>query len=118
MNEQNQWWTQFEQAHTNCGDGPANNIQIHCSHVLALLRERNRYQEALQNFQAWIEFKLDGEIKYRQTGRDPKTNGYSYVEIPEWDMRQKLQAVRMDLDGITEQDIEDTRNPQHYPENR
>lgn len=48
MDEQNQWWTQFEQAHTNCGDGPANNIQIHCSHVLALLRERNRYREALE----------------------------------------------------------------------
>lgn len=72
----------------------------------------------LADLQAWIEFALNKEIKYRQTGHDPKLNGYSYVEIPEWEMRQKLAAIRMELLGVTEEDIEETRGPKSWREAR
>lgn len=49
----------------------------------------------LDEIQAWIEFALDGEIKGRQTGSYPTFNSYTYVEIPEWSMRQKLDAVKI-----------------------
>jgi hypothetical protein len=29
-------------------------------------------------------------LQHRQTGRDPKTNGYAYAEVPDWTLRQWL----------------------------
>lgn len=48
----------------------------------------------LRDLQAWIEHALNSEIKNRQTGDySVGLNSYSYVEIPEWSMRQKLDNV-------------------------
>lgn len=55
--------------------------------------ERLTHEECLRDLQAWFEFALKGEIKSRQTGSGPKFNAYSYVEIPEWSMRQKLDNI-------------------------
>lgn len=32
-------------------------------------------------------------LKYRQTGQDPKTNGFAYAEVPDWQLRQWLEAI-------------------------
>jgi len=32
-------------------------------------------------------------IYYEQTGQDPKNNGYSYVKIPEWAVRQWIDRL-------------------------
>lgn len=49
--------------------------------------------ELLSDLSAWITFRLE-HVK-QQAGRIPPTftDGYSYVEIPEWEMRQKLAAL-------------------------
>lgn len=42
-------------------------------------------------------------LKYRQTGQDPKNNGYAYAEIPDWALRQlkdSLEAVRLDITAL------------------
>lgn len=61
--------------------------------------------ECLRDLQAWIEFALKGEIKGRQTG-DYATgfNCYSYVEIPEWSLRQKLNNITTALTRTTTAD--------------
>lgn len=51
--------------------------------------------ELLADLQAWIEFKLDGEIKYRQGEQPgPIRNGHTFIEIPEWEIRQKLDSIQ------------------------
>jgi len=32
-------------------------------------------------------------IYYEQTGQDPKNNGYNYVKIPEWTIRQWIERL-------------------------
>lgn len=82
----------------------------------ALLSRNEQQGEKLADLQAWIEFALQ-EVKIR-AGRIPPTftDGYTYVEIPEWKMRQKLSEIRMAREGITEEDVEDTRMPRYWPE--
>ncbi len=48
----------------------------------------------LFRLETWFQHSLNGEIKGRQTGSGPTFNAYSYVEIPEWSMRQKLDDVQ------------------------
>lgn len=50
-------------------------------------------ESCLADLQAWIEFALQA-VRYR-AGKIPPTytDGYSYVEVPEWSMRQKLDNV-------------------------
>jgi hypothetical protein len=69
------------------------------------------HTELLGDLQAWIEFALE-RVKFR-SGRVPPTftDGYSYVEIPEWAMRQNLARIRMALEGITEEDVEENTKP-------
>lgn len=51
-------------------------------------------QAVLSDLEKWFQHSLSGEIKGRQTGTGPTFNAYSYVEIPEWSMRQKLDAIQ------------------------
>lgn len=32
-------------------------------------------------------------LDYQTTGRDPKTNGYAYAKVPEWQLRQWLHTL-------------------------
>lgn len=34
-------------------------------------------------------------LEYRQTGRDPKTNGYAYAEVPDWKLRWWEETARI-----------------------
>lgn len=46
------------------------------------------------DLKAWMQFALADKIRNRPGTMPPTyTDGYSYVEIPEWDMRQKLDAI-------------------------
>lgn len=59
----------------------AERLEIVNSDLLAALKEGDR------KLKHYLE-----DVKYRQTGRDPKTNGYAYIEMPEWAARQLLDA--------------------------
>ena len=53
-------------------------------------KEAITLESCLRDLRAWIEFALQ-DVKYRAGTIPPTyTDGYSYVEIPEWQMRQKL----------------------------
>lgn len=39
-------------------------------------------------------------LKFKPTGRDPKSDGYAYAEVPDWALRQWLKRVE-DARGIT-----------------
>lgn len=41
------------------------------------------------------------EVKYRQTGSDPKNNGYEYIEMPLWSARQCVDELRSVLSPYT-----------------
>lgn len=47
-----------------------------------------------------IRFKLDNDLKHRTTGRDPKSNGYAYAEVPDWALRQWLSRIELVIGGI------------------
>lgn len=62
--------------------------------------------ELLSDLSAWISYRL--EYVKQRAGRIPPTftDGYSYVEIPEWEMRQKLAALEAARqDGAKEEEI-------------
>jgi hypothetical protein len=58
------------------------------------LTPRDEAANLLFRLELWFKHSLNGEIKGRQTGSGPTFNAYSYVEIPEWSMRQKLDDVQ------------------------
>jgi hypothetical protein len=39
-------------------------------------------------------------LQFKQTGRDPKTNGYAYAEVPDWALRQWLDRIELAQNGI------------------
>ena len=52
----------------------------------------------LHDIQAWLSFRLDSGVRHKAGMVGPTyTDGYSYVEIPEWEARQKLDNVRAAL---------------------
>ncbi len=85
--------------------------------LVAVEKERDALMEVVRDINAWIEFALSGEQIKHRAGRVPPTftDGYNYVEIPEWQIRQKMASTRMAIEGITEEDIAETRNPESRP---
>jgi len=52
----------------------------------------------LRDFEAWLSFRLANAIKTKAGTIGPTyTDGYSYVEIPEWEARQKLDNTQRAL---------------------
>lgn len=52
----------------------------------------------LRDIQAWLSFRLEIGIRHKPGTIGPTyTDGYSYVEIPEWEARQKLDNARAAL---------------------
>jgi len=39
-------------------------------------------------------------LTYRETSKDPKGNGFSFAEVPDWQLRQWLDAVDEAAQGI------------------
>jgi hypothetical protein len=57
-------------------------------------------ESILRDVEAWLSFRLETAIKYKAGTIGPTyTDGYSYVEIPEWEARQKLDNVRQRLNA-------------------
>lgn len=78
---------------------------VHRSDYDALLSQRGSLVEALKNLQAWMEFLLKHKIRSRAGEIPPTcTDGYSYIDVPEWDMRQKLAAIKEDLSDVKEKE--------------
>ncbi len=57
-------------------------------------QQRDEIANLLLRLETWFAHSLNGEIKGRQTGIGPTFNAYSYVEVPEWSMRQKLSDIQ------------------------
>lgn len=54
----------------------------------------------LRDIEAWISFRLESAIKHQASVANADgshSDGYSYVEVPEWEARQKLDNVRTAL---------------------
>ena len=47
-----------------------------------------------------IRFHLSTNLVYRSTGRDPKPNGFSFAEVPEWQLRQWLDLAENNAQAI------------------
>lgn len=51
-----------------------------------------------EGMQQSIRHYLD-KLKYRPTGADPKNDGYTYAEVPEWQLRRWLAAAEAPQEG-------------------
>lgn len=56
-------------------------------------------KETLNDLALWMQRRLDSSLKAKsQSGSgyliDEKTTGWTAVEVPDWEMRQKLEAVQ------------------------
>lgn len=58
----------------------------------------------LRDLEAWLSFRLECCIRHKAGTMAPTyTDGYSYVEIPEWEARQKLDNVRAARNAINKE---------------
>lgn len=47
------------------------------------------------------------DLKFKQTGRDPKNGGFAYAEVPDWALRQWLNRIEIAQRGISISGSED-----------
>ena len=59
------------------------------AHLIAAAPDQN---ECLHSVKKTLEHYLE-RLEYRQTGNDPKTNGFAFAAFPDWELRHTIELI-------------------------
>lgn len=64
------------------------------------IRQSERHDPLSQVYRG-IRHHLMTGLTYRETSKDPKGNGYTFAEVPDWQLRDWLTAIEASIPGDT-----------------